>query len=132
MARKSKKSGSSYTYFHELLAQHPDWVNQRSNKPILDQFRLDHGIAEGTELERKVLNNLANVKSKLRSGAQKSKRRKARAEGVKLPKPTNRLDALEIRIDDCLTMARHMDSGKLEDVIELLRKARNKVVMIGG
>jgi hypothetical protein len=127
-----RKSGSSYTYFKELLPNHPDWVEQRSNKPILDQYRTDHGLGADAKIPTKVMNNLANVKSSLRSGTHKTKRRKAKAEGVKVVAPVNKLDALEIRIDDCLTMARHLESRQLEGVIELLRQARNRVVMIGG
>jgi hypothetical protein len=48
------------------------------------------------------------------------------------PKPTRiapkGLEALEERIDDCLTVAKHMDREGLDDVIRLLRNARNAVV----
>jgi len=36
---------------------------------------------------------------------------------------------LEIRIDDCLSLARQMDAEGLHDVITNLRKARNEVVL---
>jgi ABC-type phosphate transport system substrate-binding protein len=66
------------------------------------------------------------------------KRRKAKAAAteiatdpvaiaVKTPK-TSVLETPEERIDDCLTAARHLDKDGLEDVIRLLRKARNAVV----
>jgi DNA-binding MurR/RpiR family transcriptional regulator len=38
------------------------------------------------------------------------------------------LEALEEQIDDCLTVAKHMDRDALDDVIRLLRNARNAVV----
>ena len=42
------------------------------------------------------------------------------------------LESLEERIDDCLTLARSLDRDGLEAVIDLLRKARNGVVVQQG
>jgi DNA-binding MurR/RpiR family transcriptional regulator len=83
-----------------------------------------------------VKSSLSNIKSVLRS--KKRKRRKAKAAAaaiaagpvavaVKQPK-TSVLETLEEQIDDCLTAARNLDKEGLEEVIRLLRKARNVVV----
>jgi len=83
-----------------------------------------------------VKSSLSNIKSVLRS--KKRKRRKAKAAaaeigagpvGVAIKKPkTTILETFEEQIDDCLTAARNLDKDGLEDVIRLLRKARNAVV----
>jgi DNA-binding MurR/RpiR family transcriptional regulator len=53
--------------------------------------------------------------------------REARSPSVKAP-TTSVPDTVEERIDDCLTAARNLDKDGLEEVIRLLRKARNAVV----
>jgi hypothetical protein len=44
------------------------------------------------------------------------------------PRPSHRLEALEEQIDDCLSHAKHRDREGLQEVIRLLRRARNEVV----
>jgi len=125
MARKSGKSGSSYSYFKQLFLANPQWLKEKSNAVILARYRGDHGLAEGAEVEKKVTNNLANLKSVMRKQLRKRGPKKGSKPG---PKPSNKLEALEISIDNCLTTARNLDSPKLEVVINLLRRARNTVV----
>jgi hypothetical protein len=93
MAKKSRESGSSYTYFKQLFLKNPDWLKEKSNAVILARYRADHGLGEDAEVEKKVTNNLANLKSVMR----KHLRKRGRPVG-------------------------------LEEVIHLLRRARNKVV----
>ena len=77
-------------------------------------------------------NGLSNTKSVLRS---KRRRRKAaeangQVSAAVTPMPrtkTRDLEALEVYIDEGLMMARKLGEG-LEEVIDLLRRARNKVV----
>ncbi len=123
MARKAGKS-SSYSYFKQLFLDNPQWLKEKSNAVILARYRSDHGLAEGAEVEKKVMNNLSNLKSVLR----KQLRKRGRKPGVPTAKPTNKLEALEISIDNCLTTARVLDPKGLEEVIHHLRRARNKVV----
>ena len=86
---------------------------------------------------------LFNVKSKLRKklGAKRGRPRKeAQPNNAVQPAevapirrvPTRRLESLEERIDDCLTLARSLDRDGLEAVIHLLRKARHGVVVKQG
>jgi hypothetical protein len=129
MAKKSRESASSYTYFKQLFLKNPDWLKEKSNAIILARYRADHGLAEEAEIEKKVMNNLANLKSVLRKQLRKRGRPKgSTAAAPTISKPTTKLEALEISIDDCLTTARFMDPIGLEEVINLLRRARNKVV----
>jgi hypothetical protein len=49
------------------------------------------------------------------------------------PKHTPKgLEALEEQIDECLTFAKRLDREGLQDVIVLLRRARNAVVWKAG
>ncbi len=129
MAKKARESGSSYSYFKQLFLKNPDWLKEKSNAIIVARYRADHGLAEGAEVEKKVTNNLANLKSVMRKQLRKRGRPKGSTSAAPtLSKPTSKLEALEIRIDDCLTTARLMDPIGLEEIIHLLRRARNKVV----
>ena len=45
----------------------------------------------------------------------------------------NKLENLEMLIDECLTMAKNLDRARLDNVIKVLRRARNEVVWkLGG
>jgi hypothetical protein len=126
MAKKSGKPGSSYSYFKQLFHEHPEWLKEKSNAVIVTRYKADHDLAEDAVIEKTVMNNLANLKSVMR----KKLRVRAAAKNVGKPlvKSSNRLERLEEQIDDCLTEAKTLDRTGLEEVINLLRRARNKVV----
>jgi hypothetical protein len=141
MAKKRKPAASVPSsngesiagYFRKVFAEAPKLLKTRSNAKLLDRWLVDHPGAR--EVPDSVKSSLSNIKSVLRS--KKRKRRKAKAAGaiaavpvavaVRQPK-TSVLETLEEQIDDCLTAARKIDKEGLEDVIRLLRKARNAVV----
>ena len=131
MARKATKSGSSYSYFKQLFTDNPQWLKEKSNSVMLTRYRADHGLAENAEVEKKVLNNLANLKSVMRKKMRKRGRKPGNTSATAGPSGS-KLEALEIAIDDCLTTARMLDSKGLEDVIGHLRRARNRVVWMLG
>jgi hypothetical protein len=126
MAKKAGKSESSYSYFKDLFHQHPEWLKEKSNSVIVARYKADHNLPEGTVIEKKVMNNLANLKSVMRKNLRT--RLAAKNPGVPVAKSSNRLEVLEEQIDDCLTLAKNLDRAGLDDVIHLLRRARNKVV----
>jgi len=130
MARKAGKSGSSYSYFKQLFLTNPQWLKEKSNAVILARYRQDHGLADDAEIEKKVLGNMANLKSVLRKQQRKRGRKPGSTNATS--KPSSKLESLEIAIDDCLTTARLMDLKALEDVVLLLRRARNRVVYLAG
>lgn len=132
MGRKKSQEGSSYSYLKQLLLDNQDLLWGKKNADILARYRADHKMAPDAEVEKKVMNNLANLKSVLRKATRKRRRAAAKQAGVKAPKPGTKLEALEERIDDCLTMARHLDAEGLQDVIQNLRRARNAVVWKQG
>lgn len=141
MARAKSKTGSLSGYFRELFEEHPEWLKEKSNSAILDRYRQDHGLAPDAPLEKRITTNLANLKSQLRKkkglGAYRGRRtrRKQEAAAAKTS-PTSstmsnsKMENLEERIDECLTMARNFDpeGSELGDVVKLLRRARNEVV----
>jgi two-component sensor histidine kinase len=124
MAKKSRESGSSYSYFKQLFIDEPSLLKVKSNQALLARYRSDHGLAEDTPVEKKVMNNLANLKSVMKSRSRKA----AKRAGTPFVKSANKLEALEIAIDHCLTQARVLDPEGLKEVIQHLRAARNKVV----
>ena len=124
-------------YFRKIFAEKPQLLKTRSNQELLDRWLKDH--PGHTEVPENVKQNLSNVKSVLRKqGRKKGGRPKksavatattvtsATAEAPR--KAIRNLDALEEQIDDCLSMAKHLDRDGLANVIALLRRARNEVV----
>jgi hypothetical protein len=144
MARRKSKPGSVSGYFRKVFGERPDWLVGKSNDAILARYREDHGISPSAEVDRKIKQNLANLKSVLRKKGRKKKRGRPRkdagapvvaaaAVAVAVRKaPVSKLDALEESIDDCLTFAKGMDRDAMHDVIVLLRRARNAVVWKTG
>jgi hypothetical protein len=138
MAKRRKTSGSVAGYFRQVFDAHPEWLKEKSNDPILAQYRVDHGMAADAPVEKNVKANLANLKSVLRKKSRRRGRRAAVATNAAIAVmaapveiPTlggHPFEVLEEMIDDCLTQAKNLDRDALDDVISLLRRARNAVV----
>ena len=128
MAKRKHKRGTLSGYFRQTFTEHPEWLQEKSNNPILAKYRVDHGMGADDPVDKKVKGNLANLKSVLRK---KSRRKGKSVAGGKPVAPTrsgHRLEVLEEAIDDCLTLAKNHDRDALEHIISLLRRARNEVV----
>jgi hypothetical protein len=126
--RQGKESVSGY--FRQIFIERPELLGSTSNQELLARWKADHGT---TDVPNSVRSNLANLKSHLRKrhrlGLSLGGKVAARGDDVPLRRASsNGLEALEEHIDDSLTMAKNLDRSGLEDVILLLRKARNKVV----
>jgi hypothetical protein len=127
-------------YWTRLFEEHRDWLAERSNDKPLAQWRDDH---LGEEPDKRWMQGLQNTKSRLRKkyGIKRKKRRKggageataAAAAAPTLTRPTARsrssLTALEEQIDDCLHTARELGDVSIGRVVDLLRQARNMVVV---
>src|SRR6266404_8352289 len=123
MPRRKSKLGSVSGYFREVFRQRPDWLGEKSNDAILARYREDHNIAPTGEVDKKIKQNLANLKSVLRKKGRRKKRGRPRKDAgapVAAPAPAaaavavrrapvSKLDTLEESIDDCLTYAKGMD-----------------------
>lgn len=137
MAKTRSRNGKVSGYFRQLYEAHPDWLEQKSNDMVLEQYRKDNNLAPDAEIPQKVKYAMANVKTSMR------KKKKGAPGIISTISPVasrpgnagqgrNRLDNLEEMIDDCLTYAKNMNNEQLGEVIRLLRNARNSVVLLIG
>jgi hypothetical protein len=124
-------------YFRRVFKENPKLLVTRSNEELMARWLTDHP-GEKT-VPPNVQKHMSNVKSLL---CKKGRKKLARPKKVEQdgavpavstqPKPARiapkGLEALEEMIDDCLTDAKRMDREGLDDVIRLLRNARNAVV----
>jgi hypothetical protein len=133
--------GSVCGYFKAVLKENPSFLKSTSNEEIFERWLKDHPGEK--EVPDRVKGILFNVKSKLRKklGAKRGRpRNEAQPTFEGQPAeitptrrvPTRGVESLEERIDDCLTLARSLDREGLKAVIDLLRRARNGVVVQQG
>jgi hypothetical protein len=144
VAKKAKPADGPETesvagYFRKVFRENPKLLKERSNDELYRRWLADHPGHE--EVPAKVKANLQNIKSVLRA---KRAKRKAAKQGPATAQPhapaaesTRRLPAkgmqqLEEQIDEVLGLAKHIDREGLQDVIAILRRARNAVVRRGG
>ncbi len=152
MAKQADKttaeSESIQGYFRPILMEDPKKYlskQNRDNKELYDRWLQDH--PEQKEVPASVKNSLNNLKSQLRK---KLKLRKLKKEGgrgtpkasaavetavaspARGPRRANTLEVLESQIDGCMDFAKSLDREGLEDVIEILRQARNQVIARAG
>jgi hypothetical protein len=128
------KGENTAGYFRRLFRENPRLLNTRSNEELLKRWLADHPGT--TEVPRSVKVGLQNVKGILRSKGRRRKAAESSAAGAiaavsRRAQPgvqQNKLETLEERIDDILMLARGLDEDGLQDVISLLRRARNEVV----
>jgi hypothetical protein len=128
---------TSSGYFRRIFKENPKLLVTRSNEELMARWVADHPGHKA--MPPKVQGHMSNVKSLLRKkgrkkiGRPKTVEQDGAVQAVSTPpKPTRiapkGLEALEEMIDDCLTVAKRMDREGLDDVIRLLRNARNAVV----
>ncbi len=132
----SEPKGESISgYFRRVFEANPKWLAARSNSEVLAQWLLDH--PGEIEVPDRVRQNLSNVKSVLRHQLRRKPGRPRKdslpaetaAVSTEAPRKSARgLDGLEEQIDECLSLAKHLDREGLTNVIGLLRRARNEVV----
>lgn len=125
-------------YFKRVFKENPQLLGVKSNDELFRRWLADH--PDHTEVPGNIKGILFNVKSGLRKKGRKKLGRPKKVEqavpvtaAITHPKPVKvaavkGLEALEEQIDDALTLAKHMDRESLDDVIRILRKARNTVV----
>jgi hypothetical protein len=124
-------------YFRKIFKENPKLLKQRSNDELFQRWLVDH--PGHSVVPKQVRTGLQNIKSVLRSKRKKRKGARPGPEGGAAPAagaqpPTRRapakgLEQLEEHIDECLSLAKTTDREALGDVIALLRRARNAVVV---
>ena len=129
-------------YFRKVFRESPKLLKERSNDELYRRWLADHPGHE--EVPAKVKSGLQNIKSVLRAKRGKKKAAKQgpatappQAQTAVSPQAPRRLPAkgmqqLEEQIDEVLGLARGLDREGLQDVIAILRRARNEVVRRGG
>ena len=136
MAKKQEAGESIQGYFRQILNENPKLLKQRSNEELYRRWLADH--PDEKEVPDRVKQGLANLKSLLRRRSRRMKRVRdqnghqvvaALAVTKAAPRPAANLFKLESQIDEALLTARNLDPTGLEDVIKLLRSARNKVII---
>src|SRR5262245_45422715 len=136
MARKSKTSSNGESvqgYFRKIFDDDPKLLKKRSNDALYERWLKDH--PGETEVPIRVKQGLSNLKSVMRN--RRRRRRHLRdgepatavAPARRGPRGASALIGLESQIDEALVMARQLESQGLEDVVRLLRAARNRVVV---
>ena len=146
MAKKAKpadepQSESVAGYFRKVFRENPKLLKERSNDELYRRWLADH--PEHNEVPTKVKANLQNIKSVLR--AKRTKKAAKRGPATAQPQaktapspqaprrlPAKGLQQLEEHIDEVLGLARGMGREGLQDVVAILRRARNEVVRRGG
>jgi hypothetical protein len=139
------KGESVAGYFRPIFLENRKLLKTRSNKALLDKWLEDH--PGYTEVPENVKTGLANLKSVLRKKLRRRGRRPASETGGetttavarKAPRMLSKnaadrgLEKLEMMIDECMMLAVSLDREGLDDVIRILRSARNAVVWkLGG
>jgi len=128
MPRTKRRKNSVSGYFRQVFQERPELLHTKSNDELRARWLRDH--PGNKEVPKSIVQNLANLKSILRKKSREGDgkgRAVLRASGPFSPGGRG-MEALEEYIDECLTLAKNVDRGGLENVIKLLRRARNEVV----
>jgi hypothetical protein len=119
-------------YFRRIFRESPKLLKSRSNDELLQRWVADHpGTKEDPERIRQIVSNVKSVLRKhgrQKTAAAKPPARPWSSRAAARETPLDKLEFLEERIDDCLTVAKLMDPEGLQSVIQHLRRARNEVV----
>jgi hypothetical protein len=124
-------------YFTDVFTRHPEFLRERKNDKLFEQWKKDH---PGKALTQQIRNIAANVKSKTKTRLRIGKpgrKPKAAAVAAAAPRPARassagNLEKLELHIDECLSMARQLDEEAMSDIVKNLRVARNEVVRVAA
>jgi hypothetical protein len=114
--------------FREIFAERPNLLNAASNDEVLREWEK----RSGRRANKSVRANLCNVKCKLKrkGGLVMQVQHQPPSNGA--PEETPVLLAIEIFLDMALDRARRTKDPALDDVIDEVRSARNKVIRLGN
>jgi hypothetical protein len=155
MARGKSAQPSTSSIFRKYFQADPALLDTQSLEAVMVKFVQDHPDLPVTSKIRQIAANVKSTeKKKVRGGASGNGRRRGRpplngrrrrgrppmaataaaaaaAAAPAAPSPRSRraLEELEEKIDECLGLAKHADRDGLLDVIRLLRRALNGVVV---
>jgi hypothetical protein len=130
----SKAAGETVSgYFRAVFRENPKLLRTRSNQEVLQRWLTDHaGHAEVPEQVKQILSNIKSVLRKKRrqrkSAVHAEPGQPSSIAPITAKRLVHRLEALEVKIDECLADARELDAEGLVTAIQHLRRARNEVV----
>jgi hypothetical protein len=139
MPRTKAKEESKSAIFRRLYETNLDLLKVPGYDELFRMYQAEDSSRKVGTSERQVA---ANVKSRLRSdhkirGRRRGRRGRARmANGAVAPvmMTPQRVGAahlaLEDAIDDCIFLARRMDAVRFADVVRLLKRARNQLIVM--
>src|SRR6516225_8603988 len=110
--RRGRRKGSTSAFFRNIFEERPDLLDSKSNDELRKLWLDAH--PNQSEVPKKVIQNLSNLKSVLRK---KKRLKRGRAGAAPVRTGARGLEALELQIDECLTMARNLDRVGLEEAI---------------
>ena len=141
MANKTKSPSENIQgYFRVIFQENPKLLKKRSNEQLYERWLKDHPGEK--EVPVNVRQSLSNLKSILRH-RRKVRRQLKNADSSSLTNGTHPpiesfkasdrgLLHLEGQIDEALAFAKHLDAAGLDDIIRLLRTARNRIIVRMG
>src|SRR5262245_58418409 len=130
---KSGKGESTQGYFRSIFKENPKLLKKRSNDELYERWLKDHPGEK--EVPLKVRQGLSNLKSVMRAKMKRrGRKRREEAKGTlasshSATRVPRGLALLETQIDDALQHARQLDPEGLDEVIKMLRTARNRVIV---
>ncbi len=138
MPRTKAKGESKSAVFRRLYESKLDLLKVPGYDELFRLYQAEDSSRKIGTSERQVA---ANVKSRLRKEHKFRRRRRGgrrarSANGAVAPVMTGpqRVGAahlaLEDAIDDCIFLARRMDATRFEDIVRLLKKARNQLIIM--
>jgi hypothetical protein len=124
-------------YFRRIYRENPSFLKATTYDQVLQRWLEDH--PGETAVPQRIKDILYNLKSTLlRQAGRKPGRPRAAIQSPGGATSTKRvglgaavrrgLEHLEEQIDECLTVGKRLDREGLNDVLVLLRRARNEVV----
>jgi len=139
MAKTKSEGESKSAVFKRIFLTHKNLLSVPSIADVIKLFEAQMGRA-ATNNDRNIA---ANIKSKMRKkmglrGHRKKKRAIAAAtmNGGPVVKVVSRSAssflALEDAIDDCIYLARKMESDQLVDIVRMLRKVRDQLIVMAA
>ncbi len=142
MAKATEQTESKQSWFRDYFRANPGVLETRSNQEVISSWKDDHPGEEFGRSEQTAMSNVKGSERKRLHMGRRNKKRKSAEDGVapsppKAPKVRVRsgdLETLEVSIDRCLSLARHLEEQDEEmgKVVQFLRDARNGVVWILG
>src|SRR5205823_8927428 len=132
MAKKTK-GVSIQGYFRPIFKENPKLLKNRSNDELYARWLKDHPGEK--EVPLKVRQGLSNLKSVMRAKMKRrGRKRREAASGNpngsrKVPRVARGLELLETHIDESILLAKQLDPEGLDEIIRMLRTARNRVIV---